>query len=144
MGLQDEQTPLLEQRRVVGSLRERTIFVPTPSPVPNRHETLVNERLERLSSRLMQYIEQSLSQCEASIEEEINQIDKENEEAQLYARERPNQRFHDRKWDPRTPQIVSRRLNVHTPVECQRPLKAVTYAPRGGWSHWTASDSKVP
>jgi hypothetical protein len=131
---------LLEQRRIVGSLRERTIFVPTPSRMPNPCETFVNERLERFGSRLLQYIEQSLSNCETSIEEEIERIDADNEAARVQPRERPRHKTHHPTWDRQTPQIVSRRPEVHSPAECKRQVKAGTDESRGGWSQWTIGD----
>ena len=63
-------TPLLEKHRIVGSLRERTIYVPVPSP-----QSDVDDSVKILSATVAEHVETFLSVHESYIEAEIAEIE---------------------------------------------------------------------
>jgi hypothetical protein len=67
-------TPFFETRRIVGSLRERTVFLPGQSS-PRRDESDTIWAVNAMASRVSEYVENKLTMNERFVDEEMMQIE---------------------------------------------------------------------
>lgn len=80
-----ELLPHFEKRRIVGSLRERTVYVQSPSNsqsyqyddkiAESRKSALVDQLLNDLAKRINDHVERELSVQQISIDQKIDEID---------------------------------------------------------------------
>jgi hypothetical protein len=63
-----------EARRVVGSLRERTVFLPAASPRFPREDSISADELNAMASRISEYVDNKLTVQDRYVDTEMMEI----------------------------------------------------------------------